>query len=640
MSPVDEVQDGRTTNAKNFRLYEQTIADREIAVTSRKGPTLNTPPLGEILAAENDSIIGEDVTQVGVDTLTQIQPITFAQAGMFTRLDLEVRIGTATSVILVDIYSDDDGPARLLTSSSFSPGDNLEWETARFIKPVAVEEDDVLWAVLRVQDDGEGFAEVGTTTDGQKAIAGNSGALSTEEQLYALRHRAYVAPAGKLKGAYRFNRPGGTNITLAAYGTTMYKVEGGVMTAVATELSANATYYSFTDADSKVFWVNGYDSLRAWTGNTGDPVEVIEKPNMQIMSIITFHKDMLWGVSASDRSILLFSEHQGNPVFQPDGQTPTTKEEQWYYAWMPVSQIPVPNVGASSPITGIRSFQDNLVILTQDMKYILSGFDRGNFYLRESTGSKGALSARGIISDPNYIFFVADDGIYRFNGSKDDKVSVLIDPLFKKCPLKHEIDLALWGSHLRVYMASETSPVHDICAILDGDFNEWMLDTDTYVAAALYYNDANDNMELMEFSSVVPAMYNAEQALSSLGAPIDFDYRLKYDSRGVPGQRKKFRKYFPLVQAVGRSFPVTFGSDKDFEDQPKEKIQMLVVGGARIGEFNVDGTVPLTGSTAFRPRKTSISGYSRYMQFRISRKAVNNQVAFMGVQFTYKTKKL
>ena len=293
-----------------------------------------------------------------------------------------------------------------------------------------------------------------------------------------------------------------------------------------------------------------------------------------------------------------------------------------------------------SPVKRIISFQDALTIMTQDAKYILSGSDRGNYYMRASTGFKGALSRRGVVNDPNYIYFVSDDGIYRFNGSKDEKISRNIQPLFDKCPRKEDITLVLWQNKLRVYMASEFSTVNDMCAILDLDFDEWMLDTKTYINRALYYSDADDNMELIEFNSLSGAAYYAEQDFNGVGAPIDFDYRLKYNSFGTPAQRKKIKKFFPLVQAVGNTFKVKHGIDKDISDSPRTKEQELIAGGNTLGTFKLDGSVTLSGKVAFRPKKISVSGNARTFQYRISRNAVNNQVAFMGVQLTYKQKRL
>lgn len=768
-SPIDEVAPGRTPEAQDFRLYQKSEGGRSVAVSTRKGPGYYTQILNESLMTANTSSTGASTAQVGVDTQMKAQPFTASVTQRLTRFDVKAANGTATSVLRVDIYDDNDGkPGSLLTQSSYiGLPDTADWVQARFVNAPLLTNGQQYWAVFYLQDDGAGFASLVTSSDGTDSFTSNSGVIGLQTTSYALLYRIYTAPTANVLGSYRFNRDDAVNRTLVVYGTTLYYIDDatGSLLPVVTALNNNATEYSFTNGDGRVFIANGYDNLIAWngnhestaanlvtnggfevnttgwsntgggTGNTiarfngiahtgaymlsvtatsgvrnarltinltknkmykittwvlngGTPgnfyinnvpntlittsgawqkvevyyfpttdlttldfrsdnqnfyiddvtivdtgVEAIIDPELPILREIAFHKDRLWGVPAAEKNALVFSENPGNPSDQP-------ANAQWYRAWLSVSKIYVPRPYNGSPITSLTSFQDNLVITTQDGKYVLSGTDRGNLFLRESTGFKGALSRKGVIADKNYIYFVSNDGIYRWNGSKDDKMSILIQPLFDDCPRKHEISLALWQNDVRVYMASRFSTLNDVMALFSQDFNEWMFDTNVYADRALYYSDADDDMQLVEFSSQVGAAYYAEVDFNSLGAPIDFDYRLKYDSRGLPGQKKKYKKYVPLVQAVGRTFPITYGNDKNFEGTPREKQQVLNVGGAKIGHFKIGDGTKLTGATAFTPKKTSISGYSYYMQFRVRRKAVNNQVAFMGVQFTYKAKRL
>ena len=75
-------------------------------------------------------------------------------------------------------------------------------------------------------------------------------------------------------------------------------------------------------------------------------------------------------------------------------------------------------------------------------------------------------------------------------------------------------------------------------------------------------------------------------------------------------------------------------------DSPRTKTQELITGGHKLGTFQLDGSVVLSGKIAFKPKKISVSGNARTFQYRVSRNAVNNKVAFMGVQLTYKQKRL
>lgn len=629
VTPTENMKEGRTPDSKNFRLYHESQAGREVAVSTRKGPGFYVEPLTEALRASQDTFTGHIVLGAG-----NILADSFIAGvdGNITKLDLHLQTLDGTGPLRVDLYSDNDGkPGTKLSESSFTAIPTEGWVTCRFLNAIPVSSTTKLWVVIYQQDDCTGTYGVGNVATGTAQFS-NSSLLGLVTQTYGLAYKVYGTTGAKDKNGYRFNRETGDNTTVVVFGDTLYKVDETTHTyeVVVSGLNAAATEYSFTNADGSIFWVNGYDQLKRWDGTT---VETITDSELPILSMILFHKNILFGVSATDPNKIVFSEAPGNPTNNP-------VDKQWYRAWLSVSFIYVPRPMNGSPITGLFSFQDSLIIITQDKKYVLSGSDRGSFYLRESTGSKGAISRKAMTSDANYIYFLSDDGIYRFNGSKDEKISTLINPLVEKVPRKEDVTMVVWKNQLRVYMPSELSPVNDICAILDLDFQEWMLDTNTYVNRAIYYGDADDKGELIEFSSYNGAAYKAEQDFNSLGAPIDFDYRLKYNSFGTPAQRKKIKRFFPLLQAVGSTFNITHGVDIDMADSPREQLGELKVGGNTLGTFQLDGSVMLSGKIAFQPKKVSVSGNARTFQYRVSRNAVDNQVAFMGVQLTYKTKRL
>lgn len=372
-------------------------------------------------------------------------------------------------------------------------------------------------------------------------------------------------------------------------------------------------------------------------------IAYITDTELDIPETVAYHKDRLWTKSAVNYNKLQFSEAPGNPTAKTDNfgnQVTTLPNEQWYNAWRSVDYWYVPRPFNGSPVVGTISFQDALTVFTQDKKYVISGYDTGSFFLRESTGAMGALSWKSIAVDENYIYFVAKDGFYRYNGSADEKISKLVSPLFDACPRKEDIRPVVWKNQVRFYMASSGSTENDMCLIWEKDLEEWQLDTDTYVDEAIWYKDTNDDQDLIEFSSVVPVLYRAEENYHSLGAPIDFEYRFKYDSMKSPGQKKRIKRFVPILQGVDTTFPLTIAMDKDFQDSPKTKRLLLTVNGSVLDDFELgDGTL-LGGDKSFRAKRQSYSGYANYWQFRLLRNAVNNRVAFVGAQYTYKTKRL
>lgn len=370
-------------------------------------------------------------------------------------------------------------------------------------------------------------------------------------------------------------------------------------------------------------------------------VEQIIDTELPILSMFTFHKDRAFGISASDPNKLVWSEAPGNPTDAADAY------HQWYYAWLSTSFIYVPVPKAADAVTGIQSFQDVLKIFLYTNKYDLYGSDPGSFILRQSTGSKGAVAQNAILADENFIYFAAQDGFYRHNGSSDEIISDFtaqgggsIQPEFDGISFPENITIAKWKRQIRFYYGANASPVNTDCVLWHTVFEEWQHDTEVYVNRAIFFADGDDDRRLVEFSSYVPAIYNAEQDYNSLGKAIDFEYRMKYDSMGGPAQKKRILKYFPLIQGVDRAFVITANMDKDFSNNPVENQIILTQNGAVWGQFDWgDGTL-WGNDTSFKPTKLRYPGYAYYWQLRIARKGANNPVKFFGVQYNYKPKRL
>lgn len=635
-TPMDLLTNGHSPYAKNFRLYAQRSDSRQVAVSSAKGPGYYMSPLGETLMTSNVSEVGASTSTIGYINNIHAIKLVASRDERLTRLDVSVGVGTSTQPIIVKIYSDSDGkPYEVLSESSLEQKNMTEtpdYVTCRFLNAPLLKEDETYWIVLEQQDNGLGECVVSTTTEGAKAYTSNAGVGSLVETTYAINYKLYTTPSAGCKGAFRFNVDGGTNKTLVVYGTTMYCLNEStlVLTPIATGLSASATYYSFDSGDGKVFWVNGYDDLKCWDGTDVTTITDTELPKL---SLIAFYKDRLFGRSAVDPNKIVFSEAPGNP-------SNVAANLQWYNAWLSTSFIYAPKPYNGSPVTGMVPFQDSLHVFTQDKKYVISGYSNETFSLRESIGSKGALSNRGIVIDENDIYFASSDGIYRFNGSSDVKISLPVDPLYNECPLKESITPVLWNNKIRVYMATAGSSINNICVIFNKDLGEWEQDTGIYIDRAICYTDADDDNELIEISSQYPCMFLAEQYYSKLGAAIDFEYRFPYMSFGAPGQRKRMIRFVPIIQGVDSSYIVKVGMDKDFTDAPRIKDYQVIVGGNILGEFDLDSGFILGSDRTLKPRRVSFPGNAYYWQPRVMRRAVGNVVSLVGAQLSYKAKRL
>lgn len=371
----------------------------------------------------------------------------------------------------------------------------------------------------------------------------------------------------------------------------------------------------------------------------------ITDPELEILSQIVYHKDRLFGVSAANKNKFMWSEAPGNPTATTNpttgAQVTTVASQQWYHAWKSTSFQYVPRPFIGSPITSLQSFQDSLFIFTQDGKYVFSGYDTGSYTLRESSGFAGAVSVKSVCITKNYMYFVGKDGFWQFDGTNDKKISEPIEPLFRALTNRGEVTVSEWRNQVRFYIQENGSAQNNACVIYHEGLQELQYDTDTWVQQSIPYGDADDDDQLIEVSSLVPTMYVAEQQYSHLGTPIDFEYRFNYTSLKSPAQKKRIKKFFPLLQGVDSSFPLTVGLDRDFQDSPRTKIVNLTVDGGTFGQDHEFGDgLEFGGGTSFKQYRLRFSGYGSYWQIRISRKAVNNRVALVGAQFSYKMKRI
>lgn len=639
-SPYDSIKKGRTPFARNFRLYAEEKGDRRVAVSNRKGSGHYLVPQGEALnvAAEDNLTPGDAV--LGIKTNWHAQSFVPTLTQRLTMISIPIKnVTNARGPVIIEIRSDNSGvPGTKIADSSIlnsDIGSIYAWREARFIEAPLLTSGATYWIVAYMQDDG--LNNYYWRTAPGTSLSSQSSGMGWDAESYSLNFRTYLSPDMTVKGIARYTPSTGFNRTVLALGSDLYYATDstGALTSFATGLNASATNYSFTSADNKLFWVNNFDNLQTWNGTT---VETITHTQLPILKYIAFHKNVLWGVTKDDPNKLVYSVA---PV-----ETDATGKS-WYYGWRSTNFGYVPAPKAADPITAIVPFQDTLVVFTASTKFVVYGSNAGDVQPRQATGKKGAVSARGVYADENYVYFVSNDGFYRWNGAQDELISDMTDrdggsiqSEFDGIPDKTKVSVTKWKRGVRFYYASSGSSANNRCAIFHTTFNEWMLDTDAYVKYAVPWLDADDSPMLVEASSTAPTAHYAEMADHNLGKQIDFIYKFVYDSLGSPGKKKRIVKMKPLVEGEGSDYSVQIGVDKDLEDTPRFKDFPLETEGATVGEFTVgDGTV-VGGKQIFKPTNVRTTGYAYYWQVIIKRKAVLNPVNIMGYVLSYREKRL
>jgi len=541
VQPFTQLKDGVSPYLYNARLYARNSTDRRVAVGTRKGPGFYTIPIGETIDTSQTSTTGASDTTL---TTTSWAGAIFVAgtSGRLTKVDLNLKSGTTpTQHLIVAIYSNSAGsPGTLLATSSIltnSITSSYSYVSARFAEAPTIVSGTSYWIVAYMQLGGSGSYQWSNTTAATTSKTSSSSGGTWSSTSYALNVKPYISSSSKLLGGFRYTPSTGTNKTLIAHGTSIYTVADltGVTTAIATGLSGSATDYYFDQADDKVFWVNGNDVPKYWDGTTVTSVTG-SPPNGKF---IIFHKNRLFVVDPLNPTKVVYSEL---------GDYNNYPSTNFIYA-------PSPKSGDS--ITGWVVFQDNLVIFTRKTKYILFGDDPGNFILRQSSGKKGAVNQDVIKADANFIYYLSDDGAYRYNGSADELISDSIQPEIDGMNDKTRASAVIQNNYYRLYYAGTGSIVSNLCVLWDTLNKFWLRDTNTYISKSFLKEDSS----LYEGSSLTGTLYLAEQAYSDLGKPIEFKYWTKYFGDGL--RKILLRRFIPSIRLQTQPYLLNIYIDID-----------------------------------------------------------------------------
>lgn len=540
-APYTQMKDSVSPNFYNCRLYARNSTDRRVAVGTRKGPGFYTVPLGETIDQSQTTTTGA-ADQSLTNTSWVAGKFTAGSNGRLTKVDVNVKNGTTpTQHMLVAVYSDSGGsPSSLLATSSILSTEidgTYDYLTARFVEAPQVAGGTDYWVVCYMQSGGSGNYLWSSTTADTTSKTSSNGGSSWSATTFAVNMKTYISTNSKHLGGFRYTPSNATAKTVIAHGTNVYTVNDvtGATTSIKSGLSSSATDYYFDQSNDQLFAVNGYDAPQFWDGTTWAAVA----GSPPVSKFCVFHKNRFWLVDAANPTKLVFSE-LGD-----------------YQQYISTSFIYAPSPKSGDPIVGLKVFQDNLVVFTRKTKYILFGDDPGNFVLRQSSGKKGAVNQDVIQADANYIYYLSDDGVYRYNGSSDELVSDSVQTEVDTIVDKTECSAIIHNNYYRLYYTATGGTTTNATLLWDTLNNFWLRDSGTYISKP-FVNETND---LYEGSSLVGALYHAEEAYSDLGKPIAFIYWTKYFGDGI--RKILLRRLIPSIRLQTQPYELNIYIDID-----------------------------------------------------------------------------
>ena len=611
--PDETMPDNESPYAKNFRVYDKKDGSRT-TISKRKGHIKASTPIGESITVQQSSTAGASVTSISTASW-RAEKFTTVAAGRVSTVSIKLdnATGNGRGPIIVELRTDNSGvPGVVIATSSINQSQFTSTPTfydAYFIEAPDLTNATNYWIVVYIQGDGTGTYNVSTTTNTTLALTSNTSGGSWTSVSYSLNYKLSYATPGPIIGQRRFYRTTSPPQHLFWHAGKMYQLNE--VTGAATELyagihtSADAIYT--TDINNKIYFIDQITVPKVYNGTSVSNVG----GSPPVSRHIARHKNRLF-------------------LLQEDGKL-IWSEVGDYERFNATSFLYCPTPYTSDPPIGIYSFQDNLVIYTRNTKYILYGSDIASFVLKEATAKKGLASTSAAAVTGSYIYFLSDDGIYRFNGGTDQLISKKVTPIVQNFADKTKVDFTVHDDKLRVYYRSSGQGYNDHCLIYDTVYNTWLNDKNVYVENGVVWDSSPDRNQLVVGNSRIGMLLYAEEGRSDAGKPIEFEYRTKYHSFGSPSRKQRMKRLYPALRGTDGNHTIDVQVDADEANAPMSNIVSLAASGDEWGGGELWASPTATwGRDALPLPRITIPGQNRKHQIRFVQTGVDNDVDLVG----------
>lgn len=631
------ITNGETYFTINSREYARNDGEQRVANRMRQGSSFLSVPVGETLNVENVGIATFDYPITNTTVIGF--PFTVTASGALTRMDFNLKKAVgSTGHILIEIYTANGASPNVLIaeSSILSTGLTTAYQflTARFIDAPSVVNGTTYYAVIYVQDNGVGpYYIQGTAGTGALTIffTGNktTGQKITGQGSFAaaFQYKSYISTAGGVQG-YNLRYPSNAvNLILFAQLGKLYSTSIGssATTLIDSSLSSSAQNIRFTQVDDMTVYLDGVNPARYWDG-TNSPANLAGVPSTAPLNLITW------------KNYLFFQTGPTRWDFSDLNNFTSYDSVNFFYVGTPLS---------ADHCTAAIVFADNLTLFTHNTKYlVLAGASASiaTFTYKEAVGTKGAVSQEAICSDASAVYFISDDGnLYSWNGVRDTLLSDKLQPELSAIEDKSKIRLDFYRNQLRLYYPKSPSNINNQMLLYDLELDQWFMDTAHPVAGST--NLYLDNQQLVEFSSIVGAVYYGENGFSDLGKALAWKYWTNYKTyayRRRNGQtfgggsaKKRIKRFHPVVRTEDAEYTMYVGKDMDFADLPDMREYIITGGGATWGNF-VWGDGTKYGQAGQISGLSGMSGRGLHIQYRFERTGVDTPAELYGYISQYK----
>lgn len=597
--------------AQNARIV--TLGEYE----NRKGFDFHSASAGSTQDQAETSTTGA-ADQTFSDTRRIAQKFTTASGGRLQKIDVRIKnANSASGTVIVECWTNSSGaPGTMVARSSIAAADitsSYAYLTARFAEAPLLTTTTIYWIVIYVQDVATNTYNISSTTNSTNALISTNSGVSYASQTFSVNFKQYYATDGGVRGLHRAYKSDGTSVTLFVQGTTLYSVDdvAGTLTTVKSGLSASATDYRFITVNDIVYYVNGYDGLRKWDFTTESQV------NSSNYTLIEQHKGLLFLVEKNDPNKVVFSNFADYETF--------TSTDFIY--------IPSPKTG--DPVTAVRSLNGYLIFWTFDNKFILSGDDNATFRLDQAPDQKGTFRQETTAVDKNYVYYFANDGVYRSNGSESKIISNNIYSEILAIQNRDSVVMCVNRGRLYMWYRSIGSDVNDQCFVWNLNYGDDVVesfDTKAYVSRAL--TAYRDNNQLLVANSLYGQVYWQEKSsndYTNLGGDIEFMLQTHYNPFDNPAVYKQIRYWNPRFEAQSANYEIDAQYAYDLRDNWTTYSSPNVQGaGSTYGSGELYGGGATYGRTAELQSMLYVPGEYRRIALRYKHYATRQPQTFLG----------
>lgn len=460
------------------------------------------------------------------------------------------------------------------------PQGNPEWEIRDFSGGLNDKFDDNL-----IEDN--------QASDCQNVIATRVGSLTKRSGQAALNAGTL---GGAIQGLHSFYYGSSRKLVAAANGAVYYwDTATNAFVAIKSGLHAAAFVHFATTVNYMVAF-NGVDAPWKWDGIT---VSALANAPVDGQFAL-LHMEKLFTVPTSTPSTLWWSAS-----FEPEN-------------WPAVNYWDI-GKGDGDVVTALVPYIGDLVIFKRYAIYIMQGSGLDDFRLDLIEPHIGAVGPRAAVVEGMRLYFVADDGIYAFNGVEAenltrDRIPGLWSGINKG--YLHKAVAGRWNGLLWFAVPEGTDTTNNLVLVYDPATQSWWPWRGINISCLQTYNDGTQLL-LYGGSATDGFVLQQDTGYSDAGVAITSYWQGKNFDVGSTARKKKIKRAF-IIDSPGAN-DVT--------------VQVAL-------DYGTMGSMTSVASdTMVRQYKYPSSARWRYMQPKFSHTAADESFEVRGFMLVYKVKR-